>query len=245
MIPKIIHYCWFSEGEKPKKILDCIDSWRKYLPDYEIKCWNYTNFPRGKSKWVDQAVDSKKFAFAADYIRSFALYTEGGIYLDSDVEVLQDLTPLLKYPYFIGRENDGLWEAAVLGTEPGMKLYGKLLEYYQNKEFITKVGLDVTPLPKIMSLIGHREYEVRELNSIDQFDLDSNILQILPFDYFSPKSYKTGELMLTHRTYTIHHFTASWHGNKEKLYKSVALIFGKRFAVLCNKLYKGIKNFLK
>lgn len=243
-IPKVIHYCWFSEGPKPEKIQNCIDSWRRFLPDFEIKCWNYNNFPRGKSKWVDDAVDSGKFAFAADYIRCYALYSEGGIYLDSDVEVLKDFSPLLKYPYFLGRENEGLWEAAVMGSIKGMKIFEKLLEHYNTHSFKNKTGYDVTPLPKVMSDLAKDYYKIVEINSLNQFDINSSDLQILPFDYFSPKSYKTGKLNITERTFTIHHFTASWHGKKEKLYKLVKRFFGKDFAKRCSKLYKRIINFL-
>lgn len=238
MIPKIIHYCWFSEGEKPEKIQKCIESWNEHLPEFEIKCWNYKNFHRGKSKWVDEAVDSGKFAFAADYIRCYALYTEGGIYLDSDVEVLKDLTPLTKYPYFIGEENDGLWEAAVIGAQCGMLLFRELLKYYDTHSFRMKSGFDVTPLPKIMSEIGTKLFTVDYINSLERFLPESNTLKILPFDYFSPKSYKTGELKISPRTFTIHHFTASWHGKKERLYELVELIFGKKIAVFCSKIYK-------
>lgn len=242
MIPKVIHYCWFSEGEKPEKIQHCIDSWRTFLPDYEIKCWNYKNFPRGKSRWVDEAVEAGKFAFAADYIRAFALFTEGGIYLDSDVEVIKDFTPLLEYPYFLGRENDGLWEAAVMGTEAGMPLFGDLLEYYAKHEFKTDKGYDVTPLPQIMSKIGSDRYEVSEIESFSDFDVLSKSLQIVPYDYFSPKSYKTGDISISERTYTIHHFTASWHGGKEKLYEIVAKVLGNRFAAFCSTIYKKLRR---
>lgn len=242
MIPKIIHYCWFSEGEKPLKIQMCIDSWKKYLPEFEFKCWNYQNFPRGKSKWVDDAVEAGKFAFAADYIRCYALYTEGGIYLDSDVEVLSDLTPLLKYSYFICEENEGLWEAAVMGAEKGMRLFRELIDYYNNRSFRTKSGFDVTPLPKIMSDLGKKMYQVKRIDSIENFDCNSPTLQILPFDYFSPKSYKTGKVSMSPRTLTVHHFTASWHGKKEMLYETVAKLFGKRVASTCSRIYKKIKK---
>lgn len=245
MIPKVIHYCWFSEGEKPEKIQMCIASWKKYLPDYEIKCWNYKNFPKGKSQWVDEAVEAKKFAFAADYIRCYSLYTEGGIYLDSDVEVLKSFDPLIKYPYFIGKENDGAWEAAVMGSEKGMTLYKEMLKYYDSRKFNNNGKLDIRPMPGILNEIGLKFYNVTDISDEAEFAFESKDLQILPFDFFSPKSYKTGEMNITSRTYSIHHFTASWHGKKEKLYYLIQKIFGKSTAKTCSSAYKKLKSVIK
>ena len=123
MIPKTIHFCWLSSDPYPEKIQHCINSWKRFLPDYEFVHWNFDRFPRGKSLWVDQAFDSHKYAYAADYIRLYALYNYGGIYLDTDVEVLKSFDDLLSLPYFIGQEpsETGI-EAAVLGFEKGNKL---------------------------------------------------------------------------------------------------------------------------
>ena len=239
-IPKVIHYCWFSNDAYPEKIQKCIDSWRKHLPDYKIICWNYNNFPRGKSKWVDEAFDAKKYAFAADYIRCYALYHYGGIYLDSDVEVLKSFDDLLSFPYFIGLENEGEWEAAVMGSLKHNNLFRQMLEYYDNRCFIKDKSYDVTPLPHILSNIGRRTYKVKYLKTLNDYSVESTDLQILPYDYFSPKSYKTGNLSITERTYTIHHFTASWHGKKEYLYKIVSIVLGKSIAKFCSKVWKYI-----
>lgn len=100
MIPKKIHYCWLSDDPMPEKLLKCVESWKKYLPDYELVKWDLKKFPLSKNPWVREAFENKKYAFAADYIRLYALATEGGIYLDSDVEVLKSFDDLLKYPYF-------------------------------------------------------------------------------------------------------------------------------------------------
>ena len=241
-IPKIIHYCWLSEDPFPEKIQACIASWQKILPDYQIKRWSYNNFPRGKSKWVDQAFDSKKYAFAADYLRCYALFHEGGIYLDSDVEVLKSFDTLLNLPYFIGEEHDGAWEAAVIGSTPGSKLFGKMLDYYDSHDFINQNGFDTTPMPKIMKKTGENLYDVEYINSHDSFNSKKPSLQILPFDYFSPKSYKTGEIEITSRTFSIHHFTASWHGPKEKLYECFSKLFGKRIAKALSKIWKYFRQ---
>ena len=105
MIPKIIHYCWLSNDPIPDDLKSCMDSWKKYLPDYEFILWNFERFPKDKSKWVRDAFDNKKYAFAADYIRIYALYHYGGFYLDMDVEVVKPFDPYLCLVTMIGYEN--------------------------------------------------------------------------------------------------------------------------------------------
>lgn len=241
-IPKIIHYCWLSEDPLPAEILKYIESWRNILPDYEIKRWSYKNFPRGKSKWVDEAFDAKKYAFAADYIRCYALFHEGGIYLDSDVEILKSFNPLMHLPYFIGQESDGIWEAAVVGGESGMKLFGEMIRYYDTHRFKTPDGFDTTPMPRILKAIGEKLYRIKYIDSAEAFNRFNSDLQILPSDYFSPKSYKTGEIRVTNRTFAIHHFTASWHGRKEKVYRLFVKVFGEKMARTVSNLYKSLKS---
>lgn len=211
MIPKIIHYCWLSSDPYPDKIQKCIDSWKRILPDYEIIHWNFDLFPRGKSKWVDQAFDCHKYAFAADYIRLYALYHYGGIYLDSDVEVLKSFDDLLVLPYFLGRENtpSGV-EAATLGCEKGNVLIKAMYESYENREFNDTSVNTEEPLPFIFRRCIESRFEYREINNIQEFDLDPHVVNVFPFDYFSPKHWKTKEMQMSDNTYSIHHFAASW-----------------------------------
>lgn len=239
-IPKVIHYCWLSDDPLPPKIQTCIDSWKKFLPDYQIKRWSYKNFPRGKSSWVDQAYDAKKYAFAADYLRCYALFHEGGIYLDSDVEVLKSFDSLLNLPYFIGKENGGDWEAAVIGSIAGKRLFGEMLKYYDTHNFANSNEYDTTPLPKIMKSIGENLYDIEYIKSLESFNTSSSKLQILPFDYFSPKSHKTGEMELTSRTFSIHHFSASWFSKSEKIYLKIRDVFGYRFAHIISLIVKKL-----
>lgn len=243
MIPKIIHYCWFSGDKFPPLIEYCIESWKKYLPDYELKLWNFDSFPREKSIWVQQAVDNKKYAFAADYIRAYALYTEGGIYLDSDVEVLKSFDPLLNRPYFLGRESHNLIEAAVMGAEKGNPLFGKLLDYYSNREFEMHDGnLDMRTLPKIMGSIIRENFTFREIENLSQFPESDSELCIFPDSYFSPKSYLTGETKLKEFTFCIHHFDGGWLNRWEKSYRWVKKHFGANAADTISKLIKTIKK---
>ena len=113
MIPKIIHLCWLSGDPYPTEIKKCLDTWKKYLPNYEIWVWDTKRFDINSTIWTKQAFEANKYAFAADYIRLFALYNYGGIYLDSDVLVYKSFDPLLNLPYFIGHDQICAFEAAV------------------------------------------------------------------------------------------------------------------------------------
>jgi len=218
MVPKIIHYCWLSNDPFPETIQKCVDSWKKYLPEYELMLWNYDRFPRGKSKWVDQAFDSHKYAFAADYIRLYALYNYGGIYLDSDVEVLKSFNDLLHLPYFLGKENttSGV-EAATMGFPKGHQLIGTLLKKYEGKNFINPNGTyNDEALPYIIRRCIESRYFYSEVESPNNISEDDSRIYVLPIDWFSPKHWQTKEIHCTENTYSIHHFAASWkEGNEE------------------------------
>lgn len=226
-IQKTIHYCWFSDEPFPPLILKCLKSWEKYLPNYKFRLWNYETFPRGKSIWVDEAVDAGKYAFAADYIRAYALYTEGGIYLDSDVEVLKSFDDLLYLPYFIGKENGGLIEAAVMGSEKGNNLFRYLLNYYDEKKHFrnTSGELDTTALPKIIMDIINKDFVPIYVNSVDGINDDKTKCFILPWDYFSPKA-KNGKISISQNTYTIHHFNGGWLTASQLIKKRIIRMLG-------------------
>lgn len=142
MIPKIIHYCWFSKDEKPSLVKRCMASWQKVLPDYEIRCWDGDSFDFDSVPYVKEAMALKKYAFAADYIRLYALYTEGGIYLDSDVEVVKSFDTYLTHDIFSGTEPyiiDGKEyydiEAAVIGSVKGHPFLKEVLDHYHTLHF--------------------------------------------------------------------------------------------------------------
>lgn len=133
MIPKIIHLCWLSGDAYPPLIQKCINSWKTVLPDYEIWLWDGKRFDINSSIWVKEAFSVKKYAFAADYIRCYALYHFGGIYLDSDVEVIKSFDDLLHLPYFVGKEQAGGFEAATMGFEKGHPFFKHMLDYYDGR----------------------------------------------------------------------------------------------------------------
>ncbi len=241
MIPKIIHYCWLSKDPYPAGIQACLYSWKKYLPDYEFKLWNFSSFDIESSQWVKTAFFAGKYAFAADYIRAYALYHYGGIYLDCDVEVLKSYDDLLHLPYFIGKEKTNTpIEAATMGFEKGHPLMKLLLDYYKgrtfylgNKEKKGKSSFDIRPLPAIMLDLINTHFSFHEIECIDEFDFSSNVINVLPADYFSPKQWDTQELNVTSRTYSIHHFSGSWlKGNFGKKlafywYRFLGLVWNK------------------
>lgn len=150
MIPKIIHYCWFGGSPKNEKIRFCMESWKKVLPDYEIREWSEKDLFRfSDNRYVRQAYEAKKWAFVSDVFRLFALYKEGGIYLDTDVEVRKTFSPLLEGDFFIGSEKHGRFESigtAVIGAAAGNGIIKDMLSVYENLDFIPKNRIpDLTP----------------------------------------------------------------------------------------------------
>lgn len=226
MIPKILHLCWLSGDPYPAKIAKCIASWKKYLPDYEIIIWDTKRFNLENSLWVKQAFEKKKYAFAADYIRFYALYHHGGIYLDSDVEVLKSFNDLLHLPYFMGAEKAGTIEAAILGAEKEETWVKYCLDYYNNRPFIKEDGsMDIRKLPEIMVDEIQKKTPIHYLSKISIKDLQSIDLRkevtVLPDEYFSPKVFDSREVLITPNTYTIHHYQNSWFSPKAKMYYRV------------------------
>lgn len=213
MIPKIIHYCWLSKDPFPEDIKACMDSWKKRLPDYEFRRWDLSAFDISSSRWVKQAFYAGKYAFAADYIRLYALYNHGGIYLDCDIEVLKSYNPLLHLPYFIGREQTeyGI-EAATIGFEKGHPMLKGLLEYYNDRDFYLgeDKGFDIRPLPSIIREYIDSRYTMKIIDSISDFDPSPSVISIFGELYFSPKKWDTKELTVSSKTYSIHHFSGSW-----------------------------------
>lgn len=224
MIPKKIHFCWLSGDEYPPLIKHCIETWQKVLPDYEIIKWDTNRFDINSVQWVKEAFDAKKYAFAADYIRVYALYTEGGIYLDSDVEMIKSFNPLLEYKSFLGFEaSTNEVEAAIMGAEPGMEWCRNALDFYNNKhfsmEYVRENGLIA---PNVIKKALNKSYPgLRIVPLEEKYNFNNGELLICPADYFSPikydleKSYSSGKKNLEKykrnaRTYCIHRFNAAW-----------------------------------
>ncbi len=136
MIPKRIHYCWFSDEPYPPQIKRCLRSWKRWLPDYELVLWNGSRFDFDSVPYVQKCIALRRWAFAADYIRLYAIYHEGGIYLDSDVEVFKSFNPLLHHKAFWGidatdDQHYAFPEAAIFGAEKGLPLLQEMLHFYE------------------------------------------------------------------------------------------------------------------
>jgi hypothetical protein len=244
-IPKIIHYCWFGRGKMPELAIKCIDSWKKNLPDYEIKEWNEDNFDINYNRYVKEAYESKKFAFVSDVARLHAIYEYGGIYLDLDVEVLKSLDPLLKHHAYFGFE-DGIHinTGQGFGAEKGNEVVKRMLQEYDNIVFKNEDKYDLTPCP------------IRNTNALKDLGLVQNDkkqtvngAEIYPTEYFCPKSFETGKITLTKKTFTIHHFNCSWHSEKEKkqIAKRKKLIkkYGEEKGLQKFEKYLKRKNFIQ
>lgn len=223
MIPKIIHYCWLGPDPFPQLVVHCIDSWHRFLPDWEFRLWDKTYIEIINSTWVREAFKAKSYAFAADYIRLWAVYHYGGFYLDTDVEVLRDFSPLLSLPYVFGIENvSGKIEAATFGSEPGNIFIKDCLSFYDREaHFLTTDGKrkDDLILPLVMSSVfSSRGRRIKIIQEPKDFLLNNEDVLVFPKEYFSPKNYIYKDYRdLRPFTFSIHHFNASWMSKKKKL----------------------------
>ena len=219
MIPKIIHYCWLSDDPIPEQFIKYIEGWKSKLVDYEFIKWDFSVFDKLSSNWVAEAFDNKKYAFAADYIRLFAVYNYGGIYMDMDMELLKPFGELLDNSYMFAYESpDAPWiEAGCFGAEKNNEFLGDCLEYYEDRHFVKSDGsFDMLPLPKIMETIRQNH---------------DTVLDIYPWYYFTAKSYSTGIESPTEETYTVHHFAGSWKTKEELEVYELSKKYSKYFGV--------------
>lgn len=208
MIPKIIHYCWFGGNPLPESAQKCIDSWKKHFPDYEIKEWNESNFDVNIIPYTKDAYEAKKYAFVSDYARFWILEREGGLYFDTDVEVIKDMTPIIESGSYMGCElQDGTVNPGLgLAAEPHMPVYQQILDNYTRMSFFNPDGTrsNYSMIPMITEMF--RAQGLHEATSIQ----DIMGLKIYPVEYFNPLDSLTGRLKKTPNTYSIHWYTASW-----------------------------------
>ncbi len=240
MIPKVIHYCWFGGNPLPDDAIKCIDSWKKYCPDYEIKEWNESNFDLNACLYVKQAYEAKKWAFVSDYARFWILFHYGGLYFDTDVEIIRSIDNLLLAGGFMGVEKGGSMIAPGLGIafEKGDKICSEIKEYYERSVYIdedgvvnNKIVLDFAT--EILQKHGYEE-NVSEIQKIDD-------ILIYPAEYFCPVDYKTGVLEKTDNTYTIHWYSGSWITERQRktleFEKMISRLFGKKMGHMAERIY--------
>ena len=214
MIPKIIHYCWFGRNPLPESAQKCIASWRKFLPDYEIKEWNEDNFDVNIIPYTQQAYEAKKYAFVSDYARFWILYHYGGLYFDTDVEVIKPMDDIIERGAFMGIEVPGqngklpmVAPGLGLGTEAKTSFYKAALEKYKDLQFLNEDGTlnEKTIVSYNTELLT--KYGLRPTNDVQLV----GEIWIYPVDYFNPFNDLTGKLKVTENTRSIHWYSKTWN----------------------------------
>lgn len=233
MIPKHIHYCWFGRGEKPKLVQKCIASWKAQLPDYTFTEWNEDNFDVEKNDFVRGAYAHRNFAFVSDYARAEALYNEGGIYLDTDVEVLGSFDPFLHHAFFAGFESKSFVGTCVMGAEKGCALLRDYTAHYDAASYEQEDG---TFYKDTNVLLLTRLLEQRGFVRDDSFQ-EKDGVAVYPRTFFSPYDYIDAVSYITDDSVAIHHFAQFWlprHVRMKSLLKRriVRLIGGERLRKL-------------
>ncbi len=225
MIPKIIHYCWFGRSPLPPLAKKCISSWKKNFPDYEIIEWNEDNFDVDIIQYTSDAYNAKKYAFVSDYARFFVLNKYGGIYFDTDVEIIKNMDHIISNGPFMGCEHEsvlgesplklGVATGLCLGVEPNHPFINKLLKHYEAKEFVlpnsnnTSEHNVVAYTTQILCDDG-----LRQTNEIQE----CSGFKIYPKEYFCPTLIK-GRPIITDKTVSVHYYAASWFPRNKKIKK--------------------------
>lgn len=237
-IPKILHYCWFGRGPKPKSFEYYLKTWRRHCPDYQIVEWNEENFDVELNRFVSQAYRAKKYAFVSDYVRLAVLEQEGGIYLDTDVEIVKSFDKLLELESFIGFEGEQFIGTSVIGSTAGNSMLRTWLTEFYSGDFIKPNGeFDIkTNVMRISEWLQARGLKANGCKQAIEG------LTILPTDFFSPKDMITKKLAKTVNTVSIHHFDGSWFTPSQKFKMAILKLAGKRGSQLildCKKKLRG------
>ena len=247
MIPKTIHYCWFGRGELPQLAKECIASWRKFMPDYEIIEWNEDNFDVNMIPYTCAAYAAKKYAYVSDYARFWILYHHGGVYFDTDVEVLKSLAPILEQGPYMGcenlptipgklRVNPGLGMAA----ESGNKVYADMLDIYGHTKFTLKAATG-----GFQTIVGYTsdyfyKYGMRDTGEVQEVEG----IKIYPAEYFASRTTVEHSIPATENTYTIHHYMASWQPRHLILKKRILNYLPLSFNRSVSRLKQWIKKHM-
>ncbi len=240
MIPKIIHYCWFGKQPLTENVKKCIYSWKKYCPEYKIIEWNEDNFDVNQNVYCQEAYSVKKWAFVSDFVRLKVLYEYGGIYLDTDVEVVKNMDNLLLHRFFAGLEAENIMSTAVIGAEQNSKVIAEFLSLYDAIHFIQDDDIyDYTTNVQRLSACVKNKY-CRELVKPPIVLFKDAV--IFDIDFFSVKNIYDGTIKIIGNTYTIHHFAGSWFNQKMKIKTILRISIGKIFGT---KIVKVIKKIIE
>lgn len=237
MIPRKIHYCWFGRGEMPEQAKQCIASWHKFMPDWEYKLWNEDNFDVGINAYAKEAYEARKFAFVSDYVRLWALVREGGLYLDTDVEVFKSFEDLLELKAFAGFEGSKHLPVGtcVMASEAHGEWVVEQLEAYRDRHFLTPDGtFDMTT--NVQFITAKMSKNGFAQNGVGQ---DYKDLYVFPVEYFSPR-HTTGEYLRTENTYCDHLGMGTWDDKDQGWKAKVARLVGPQNAARLIKLKRRL-----
>ena len=239
MIPKVVHYCWFGGNQLPDDAKKCIESWRKFFPEYEIKEWNERNFDVNCCDYVKEAYAAQKWAFVSDYARFWILYHEGGLYFDTDVEVIKDMSDIIAKGAFMGCETDNKCAPGPgPGGHPPLGLYKEILDYYEKIHFFIEGNTTETVVTHTSKILkSHGWVGNGEIEQIEG-------VTIYPPEYFCPMDYKTGKLDITPNTRSIHWYTASWQSSYSKAKTKLQQLLGPSLTSEIIDLKKKFKSFI-
>lgn len=248
MIPKSIHYCWFGDKPLPENVEKCISSWKIKCPDYEIFQWDESNYDVNKIPYMSEAYSKEKFAFVSDYARIDIVYNYGGIYLDTDVEVIRPFDDLLQNSCFFGCEMPGVIATGLgFGAEKNHILLKKILKEYENEHFVINGKINSTTCVEYTMKVFSKN-EIKKENCIQKY---SDAI-IFPPEYFCPLNMFTNKITITENTYSIHHYDATWYSDNsiEKYIKKKILPFKILIKKILNSLfgdgtYEKIKKRMK
>lgn len=233
MIPNKIHYCWFGYGEKTKLVQKCIASWKKYCPDYEIIEWNETNFDVNKNAYTKMCYEQKKYAFLTDYIRLIVIAEYGGIYLDTDVELVRNIDKLLENRAFFGFETDEYVATGLgFGAESGNKMIIDMLQEY-DELLDGQHGVIGCPILNTQRLVKEGLIQNGQKQEIDG-------VIIYPRDCFNPYDDSTGRLNITENTYSIHWYGKSWMSKSKVMRSKITRPFHRIFGTECFRWLKKL-----
>ena len=213
MIPKVIHYFWFGNNKKTRLIHKCIKSWKKFLPDYKIVEWNETNVDLiNAPQYVKDAYENKKYAFVADYFRFWAIYNYGGIYLDTDMQIIKNIDLFLSYSSVIGFGSKEEIAGGIICSEKDNSLIKQLMDSYSISSFFIDGKMNLTTIVDRITKVYKKAGFL--LNNSLQI-IQGNA--VFPQEYFYAKDYFTKKITITNNTYAIHHYDGSWLSKKERL----------------------------
>lgn len=238
MIPKIIHCCWFGGGRLPRQVNKFLKTWKEKLPDYEIRIWTEDDFdPRCAIQYVKEAYECGKYAFVSDYVRLYALYKYGGIYLDTDVEVLKSFDPFLCDDAFMSFESEERLSTAIIAAAPSSEWVKELLEGYHSRKFIVDGKMDLTTNVSYIT-----DYFIKSgLICSGKLQVVKDVT-IYPSEVFSPKSWGTGVYNVTEATICVHHFAGTWHSLSTRI---LSLFFSNETIINIASLKEKFINAIK